>query len=216
MTSPLPNFPVHNASPPAGSMNMTLTATATFDSQVIANWNASTGAVHHYELERRQSINEPFTLLLPYTTSPSFTNTGLQYGTAYLYKVRAVNAAGSTFGYSNVDLATVIYFTDDPLIVGTTSLKAQHVAELRQAVNAVRATAGLTAATWMDSTLVGTLIKAVHLQETRASLDQALNVLGLPVQPYTDSSLLGLPSKKLHIEEVRARVRCGSRAAINL
>jgi cytochrome c peroxidase len=207
LASPLPNFPVHNASPPAGSMNMTLTATATFGSQVIATWNASSGAVHHYELERRHSINKPFTLLLPYTTSPSFINTGLQYGTAYLYRVRAVNAAGNTIGYSNVDLATVIYFTDDPLILNATPIKAQHFTELRQAVTAVRATAGLTAYTWTDATLAGALIKAVHLQEPRTNLDQALNLLGLPVQPYTDNSLAGVPIKKVHIEELRTRVR---------
>jgi cytochrome c peroxidase len=207
MVSPLPNFPVHNASPPAGPMNMTLTATATFDSQVIATWNAPTGPIHHYELERRQSINEPFTLLLPYANSPSFINTGLQYGTAYLYRVRAVDAAGNTIGYSNMDLATVIYFMDDPLIAGTTYIKAQHITELRQAIDAVRATAGLQAFAWTDSTLTGTWIKATHVQEPRTGLDQALNALGLPIQPYTDSSLVGLPVKKVHIEELRARVK---------
>jgi hypothetical protein len=52
-----------------------------------------------------------------------------------------------------------ITFTDDPLTTGVTTVKAQHLQELRQAVNAVRGVAGLTAATWTDASLTSVVIK---------------------------------------------------------
>ena len=56
-----------------------------------------------------------------------------------LYRVRGVDANNNVSAYSNVDLATTILFTNDPLIAGVTVVKAQHFTELRSAVNAVRA-----------------------------------------------------------------------------
>jgi hypothetical protein len=77
---------------------------------------------------------------------------------------------------------------------------------LRQAVDAVRAAANLSAVTWTDTPLTNVIIKAVHVQELRTNLDQALNALALPVNGYTDPSLSGLAIKKIHIDELRQRV----------
>ena len=207
LATPLPNFPVGNAGAPTGPMNMTLTATAVSNAQALITWTPAGSTVHHYQVERSRSINEPYTLLLPYLTAPNLTDSGVSNNTAYLYRVRAFDAAGNPIGVSNRDLATIIVFTDDPLIAGLTFIKAQHLVEVRQAVNAVRATAALTPSGWTDATLGGMSIKAAHVQEPRTSLDQALSALGLPVAPYTDSSLVGLPVKKVHVEELRGRVK---------
>ena len=125
----------------------------------------------------------------------------------YLYRVRAVNSIGNFSAPSNIDLATAITFSDDPLAAGSTPVRAQHLTELRQAVNAVRATANLSAASWTDSSPLGAVIKAIHIQELRTSLDEALNVLGLTAGQYTDSSLSGIAIKKVHIDEIRQRVK---------
>ncbi len=74
-------------------------------------------------------------------------------------------------------------------------------------MNAVRATAGLGAATWTDASAQGVAIKAVHLQELRTNVDQALSTLGFATQPYTDPNLIGIGVKKTHIEELRQRVK---------
>jgi hypothetical protein len=108
--------------------------------------------------------------------------------------------------FSNVDLATTIVFTDDPLVVGSTRAKAVHLTELRQAVDAVRAAAGLSAGTYTDTISAGvTRIKAIHISEIRSQLDAALIALGLGAPTYTDATLTAGVSvvKKAHVQEPR-------------
>lgn len=197
-----------------GTGNTTLTApsnlvaTATSATQVALSWTASTnGTVDHYRVERSTSLGAPFIPVQASPTGTSFTDTTATSGVAYLYRVCAVDASSNLSQYSNTDLATTIIFTDDPLTSGVTVIKAQHLTELRQAVNAVRATAGLGAATWTDASAQGVAIKAVHLQELRTNVDQALSTLGFATQPYTDPNLIGIGVKKTHIEELRQRVK---------
>ena len=98
-------------------------------------------------------------------------------------------------------------FTDDPLTAGT-PIKAVHITELRTAVNQARALAGLTAATWTDSSLTGVVIKAVHITELRSSLAPARQALGFSVATYTDPTLTAgsTPVKAVHIQELRQKV----------
>ncbi len=118
--------------------------------------------------------------------------------------------SGSTLTKSNAFAYLPTVFTDNTLVAGVTMSKAQHVIELRQAVDALRAVAGLAPATWTDASLVSTstIIKAVHIQELRSYLEQAAGLLGYPSQSYTDPSLtVGNLIKRLHIEELRQRLR---------
>jgi hypothetical protein len=185
-----------------------LSATTISGAQINLSWTVASGAVDHYQVERSQSLNGPFTMLSPNPTSPSFIDNTVTSGTAYLYRVKAVDASGNASIYSNLDLATAINFTDDPLLANTTVVKAQHLIELRQAINAVRALAGLPASSWTDPSPQGAFIKKVHIEELRASLDQALAALGLPVQPYTDPTLTTRTFiKKVHFHELRERVK---------
>ena len=124
---------------------------------------------------------------------------------AYLYKVRAINAGGSAD--SAPDLATTVIFTDDPLVAGSTIIKAVHLAELRTAVNAVRALAGLAAATFTDAATPGVIVKAVHINELRTDLDQAMSALGFPTGGYTDTLTAGVVIKAIHFQEIRNRVK---------
>ncbi len=111
--------------------------------------------------------------------------------------------------YSNRDLATTILFTDDSLVAGVTKVRAVHFSEMRQAVDAVRKSAGLAAATWTNSNLAGILLKVVHVQEMRNSLNPALAALGFPTPSYTDSTLtIGVTRiRKVHLDELRQRVK---------
>jgi hypothetical protein len=101
-------------------------------------------------------------------------------------------------------------FTDNTLVAGVTTAKAQHIIELRQAVDALRAVAGLGPAAWTDPALSPFIsaIKAVHIMELRSYLEDAAGRLGYPAGTYTDPSLsAGSVIKRLHIEELRQRIR---------
>jgi len=174
-------------------------------SRIDLTWIAAPNA-HHYQVERAPNLGGTFTVLNSNVTTTSFTDNTVTSVNAYLYRVRTADAIGNLSPPGSIDVATAITFTDNPLTAGTTLIKAQHVSELRQAVNAVRAAANLAAATWTDSSLASLQIKAVHVQELRTNLDQALTALGLATSSYTDTSLSGVVIKKLHIDEVRQRV----------
>ena len=78
------------------------------------------------------------------------------------------------------NLVTTIAFSDDPLVARVSVIRSVHLAELRAAVNAVRALAGLSAAAFTDSTIV----RAVQITELRTALDAALSALKVdPNQP---------------------------------
>lgn len=189
----------------------TFVAVATGATQVTLTWTASTDnvGVSRYEVERK-SNNGPYVVISSPTTNND-TDNGVSANTTYLYRVRAFDAAGNPSVYSNIDLATTLLFTDNPLVASAagTFVKAAHLTELRQAVNAVRVAAGLAAVTWTDPTLSGIFIKAVHLQELRNNLNPALTTLGFTAPTYTDPTLTAGSTviKKAHIEELRHAVK---------
>lgn len=198
------------ASPP--SPGNTLIATAQSTTSVVLNW-APTGA-DHYEVQRKQNISSAWVTLGPNPGSNTFTDFGAVANTAYLYQVRSVDATSACpSAYSNVDLATTVLFTDDPLVAQVTQIKAVHVTQLRIAVNAVRATANLAAAIWTDDPLQSqiTVVKAAHIEQLRTKLDEAGPILGFTTGGYTDSQLAtgasGPNVKKVHIDELRQRVK---------
>jgi hypothetical protein len=174
--------------------------------QVSTSWTATPGA-HHYEVERTTSIATNYTTVNSNVTSTSFTDNTVTSVTAYLYRVRAVDAAGNVSPYSNTDLATAISFVDDTLQVGSTTIKADHVTQLRQAVNAVRAvTTSLGQVSWAEGISPGVSIMADHIQELRTKLDEARSALGLSPCAYTDASI-GQLIQKVHIDQLRQCVK---------
>ena len=184
----------------------TLVANTFSSSRIDLTWAAAPNA-HHYQVERAPNLGATFSVVNSNVTTTTYSDTTVTSINAYLYRVRSADAVGNLSPPSTIDVSTAISFTDDPLSVDTTIIKAQHVTELRQAVNAVRAAANLTAATWTDSSLTNVTIKAVHIQELRTNLDQALTALGLSTSAYTDASLAGVAIKKVHVDEIRQRVK---------
>jgi hypothetical protein len=175
-------------------------------SRIDLTWSAAPNA-HHYQVERAPNLGGTFSVVNANVATTTYSDTTVTSVNAYLYRVRSADAVGNLSPPSSIDVATAISFTDNPITQGTTLIKAQHVTELRQAVNAVRATANLTAATWTDTSLTNVTIKAVHIQELRTNLDQALTALGLATSAYTDPSLTGVLIKKVHVDEIRQRVK---------
>jgi hypothetical protein len=178
-----------------------VSATATSSTQVQVTWSAVTGATS-YEIYRR---NPGGSFSLRGTSLTTSYPDAASASTSYLYRVRAVNLAGSSAD-SAADLATTVIFTDDPLTAGVL-VKAAHLSELRIAVNAVRAQASLGAATFTDAASPGVIVKATHITELRSALDTALSALGRTTGGWTDAALSGVRIKATHIQEIRNRVK---------
>lgn len=178
-----------------------LVATATSTTSISIAWSAAANATG-YQLER--SSNGGAFVLIASPTGTSYTDTSVASGTTYVYRVRATGSTGTLpSAYSNTDHATTIIFVDDPLIPGVTVIKAIHLTQLRQAVNAVRAAAGLSAASWTDPTPTGVRVRAVHITELRNALTPALTALG-KTATYTDPTLgPGTVVKAVHFQELR-------------
>lgn len=102
-----------------------------------------------------------------------------------------------------------VAFTDDPLIVGSTAIKAIHVVELRQAVDTLRARFGLGAFSWTDTLVAGSArIKATHLAELRTALSAVYAAAGRAAPTYTHASLIGAATAiaAVDVEELRAAI----------
>lgn len=121
-----------------------------------------------------------------------------------------VPISGNSYSRSNAFAYLPTVFSDDTILVGQTTAKAQHIIELRQAVDALRAVAGLAPAPWTDGALSSnsSMIKAIHIQELRTYLDDAATRLGYSTSPYADPGLSsGSVIRRLQIEELRQRIR---------
>ena len=194
---------------PSLGLAATGTAVSPTQGQVNAVWTPAPGqpGFHHYDVERSPN-GVSFAPIATNVTATTFTDNAVLAATTYWYRVRAFDVGNNLLAVSNVDPATTIAFTDVPLQAGLTVIKAEHVVQLRQAVNAVRASAGLSPVTWTDASLPGIAVKAVHLTELRNALDPALVAVGLAALPYTDPSLTPGVSviRRAHIEDIRQRV----------
>ncbi|MEK6322102.1 MAG: fibronectin type III domain-containing protein [Acidobacteriota bacterium] len=190
-------------SPPPSPGN-SLVATAQATTSVLLTWSASQGA-DHYEVERRANISDAWSPLSPNPTTNSFPDNGLVASTAYLYRVRAADAAGiCPSAYSNIDMATTIIFEGDPLQSQLTIIRAQNVTQLRQAVDAVRVTANIGAATWTNPL---DQVKAIHFSELRTKLNEALSLLALSQISNDPAIAQGLTVYATHLQAVRDKVK---------
>ncbi len=180
-----------------------LTASPLSMTSTTVSWVSSPGAASH--LLQRGTTAASFVTISTNATSP-YTDSNLTPTTTYLYRVQGINE-GQSSAFSNVDLTTTILFTDDPLSSGVTVARAVHVAELRQAVDAVRSAGNLPSGTYTDNPVTAgvTTIKAVHVSEIRTQLNAALVALGFSQLTFTDPTLTAgvTPVKAVHIQELR-------------
>lgn len=207
LTALLQFWKSQQAAVPSAPANFSATAAST--TTINLAWNASVGATGNTQYEiARASAGSPFaTLKTVATTTTSDTVTA---GNAYIYKVRAVDPNAGTSPYSLLDAATTIFFTDDPVVAAVTRIKSAHLTELRTAVNAIRAAAGLSPTSFTDPTVSpGSMIKAVHCQELRTALAQARTTIGLPGATFTDPTLTATTTnvRAIHLQELRTAVK---------
>jgi hypothetical protein len=180
----------------------TSSAGAPFSVAVV--WSAASGA-NSYELVRTPAFASAVT-----TTATSYADGAVVAGVSYIYKVRAVRTSSCSTQYSpfsNVDPATTLAFTPITL-TPPTAIAASHFVELRNAVNALRSTAGLAAATWSTGLASNSAIRAVYLTELRTALDSARAQLGLLAITYGEAITQNTTTiRKSHIDEIRGGVQ---------
>lgn len=191
-----------------------LRASATTSTTIHISWNAVAGAAW-YELQRSSNYDGENYGFVPVQSNLSQTATDDTVGSnaAYLYRVRAYDApypGGNASTPSNIDLATAITFSEDP-VQPSMLIRDFHILRLRDAVNYVRTTAGLGLFnTWTDpSTLAQVVIKKEHVQELRDKLGEAGNKLAFPQPSYTDSTINPHSTRvqAAHVQELRRLVK---------
>ena len=186
---------IHDAPPPVPSR---LQASPASTSQVSVSWDPSQGTAY-YEVARMSNGGALQVIATAY--NPWYSDS-VSPSTAYVYRVRAV-AAGGASAFSNPDLAGTFAFADEPIVAGQTIIRLTHLTELRDAVNAVRATAGLPAQTWTAATIV----RADHVRELRTALTEALNTLTLPLPSFSNVIQEGGTIRAIDFQELRNAVR---------
>jgi hypothetical protein len=176
-------------------------AVATGTQLVDVRWNAVASATH-YEVWR--SFDGGAYAFIGSPALPAITDESVIAGKAYLYRVRAVNAM-QTSPFSSVDAATMIVFTDEPVVAQSTRVKAVHITQLRTAVNAMRASASLPPLTADPTIGSGLVIRAQHITAIRTGLSEARSAIGMPALSYTDGTLTTI--KAIHVQELRNGVK---------
>lgn len=164
------------------------------------------GTVSHYLIERKSSDG---VVQLTGTAAATFTDFAPPANKVYRYRVQAVFTSGVTSDYSNPDLGATVIFEDDPIISGTTMIRAQHINQLRHAVNDAHVMAGLGSITWsVAAPATGSEIKAEHVDDLWTRLRSARSTLGLPLLSSMKTvSVKGEIVRASHITDLRDAVR---------
>lgn len=194
-------FTYAGSGPPSAPTGVVATATST--SQVSVSWNV-VAAADHYEVYRRAAGGS--FIWIGTTTAAVFPDNGRASDTSYLYMVRAASSANELSTDSNVDVATTTIFID-PSLSSAVTVKAVHLSQLRTAILAMRALAGVGAASFTDSAIAGTPVKALHITEMRAALDAARLALSLSAQSYGNTVAGAAPVRAQDFSELRSGVQ---------
>ncbi len=190
--------------------------------QVNLSWAApASGTVDYYEIGRKGLVGDQFAVVGSTQGAVTGFADAATADTAYLYAVRAVFSGGGRSDYSNMDLATTVIFTDDPLVGSSdphppaaTPIMARHLTELRRAVSAVHLLAGLGAVTaWTYPDPVSTPVsqrRPVYLEDVkdlRDHLSEALLALGITPPSYDGISRGVTKVQAAHFQQLRDVVK---------
>jgi subtilisin family serine protease len=182
-----------------------VTATRSGTGSIAVSWAASPSdvGIAGYRIERVPG-NQTF---MTSGTGTSFDDAnGLTPGSAYFYRVIAVDTQNAVSAPSAYDVATLVQFADDPVTPGLTGIRGAHVSELRRAIDAVRHAAGL-AQTWTDYTPPTGVLRASQFLELRDRLNEGRAAMSLPAVQLTDPVAAGALVRARTVKELRDGVK---------
>jgi hypothetical protein len=196
--------------PPAPSAFVARPAAST---SVLLEW-AFGGTADQFEIERFipgsgtvQGGSYESVATIDGGSARSYLHSGLPTGKAYVYRVRAVMSDGSRSDPSLPDLTIARLFTDDPLIPRKTEFAAVHVAELRAAVDAVRALApAIGAGSYTTTADRGWPITWATIEDLRNALNGGRSTIGLPLASFTSRPSDGI-IRGVYVSELRGNVQ---------
>ncbi|HEU4391518.1 MAG TPA: hypothetical protein VFV34_27255 [Blastocatellia bacterium] len=207
-------------SPPTGLEATAQLAQSIWSVNLI--WNATINT-HHYVVQRSENVTNPSgwqTVGTPTTNGTvgnPFPDGGRTANTTYVYQVFASeDAAGNCLSAaSSRDIATTINYSE-AISTGVT-IRANHLLELRTAVNAVRTAAGFSPPfDWPDASSPGVTVTPAsggqilwqQVQKLRNRLNEARTAIGLQPQSFSNQPLTaGTKVFANHILELRQGVQ---------
>jgi len=115
------------------------------------------------------------------------------------------NGSGSIIEWVRNPYVTSQAFTDDPLTVFATIIKAIHILELRGRIDALRVTYGFPPFNWADPALAaGSRIRWHHIIDLRQALYPIYAAVGFVQPAYTDPDLqVGMVVRAAHVQQIR-------------
>jgi hypothetical protein len=191
------SFTTRIASPGAFGKSTPANGVSGLSMSPTLTWGASTGATSYeycYDTSDDNACGATWTSV----AGTSADLTGLVVDTTYYWQVRARSSlgtaeadAGAAWWSLTTRARLTQPFTDDPLLARVTPVRAVHLTELRQRIDALRSSHGLLAYVWTDSSLVAgvTPVRSVHVMELRAALAAVYVAASRPVPVYTDSAI---------------------------
>lgn len=174
-----------------------VSAKATSATRILISWGAVSEAVQY--LVFRRGSPEPVGAVSGGVTQ--FADSVSPDG-AYAYHVVAVNASGEMSPDSAEDPATTFIFADDPIVPGSTNVRAIHVSQLRAAIEALRLVAGLGPHSYSSAPAGGT-IRSQPVVELRSAINQARAALSLPAFAFSDEIQPGALIRAVHFQQLR-------------
>jgi flagellar hook assembly protein FlgD len=199
LASAQPRVRVNALTPP------TLVTTTLSTTSVNLRWSAVPGATE-YDVYRRAN-GSALVAIATVAANTNFFNNAVTANTTYYYQVVARSSSESVAG--NVDIATTVAFTDDP-ITATTFVRAAHIDELRTAANYARKSAPpLAPATWTNATLAGRIIVTEDIEEVRAAINGARSTANMASFTFSDVPLVKTSTaiRKAHLKELRQALK---------
>jgi flagellar hook assembly protein FlgD len=167
-------------------------------------WVSVDGAT---QFDVRRTSAYPNWTVLTRTASLSFGQV-VASNTVAIYQVVPLNANGAPVGSpSNVAIVST-YAYAETLAANSTTVAAAHVLELRTAIAAIRAAAGVSAFTWTVPALAPNYdVTAADITDLRTAFNGAVSNLGLVSPSYEDPALTGLDIRRVHVQQLRDLAR---------
>lgn len=201
------------AAPPSFSA-----ATQDSNSRVVRlQWTAVAGATG-YRMDRAACANCGWSTIgpIPFTgTTYDFTAEATASPAAWLYRVVALgNGVQSQPSATDYAVTANVLFAE-AIVANETLIRGSHVQELRRAIDALRAAAGLGPYTtpvyangWPDYNAPTGFVYAAHVTAMRNALSEAVQVLkGAPLGYPGDAPAIGQPIYAYHLTQFRAGVQ---------
>jgi len=200
---------INSASPVAPQLTAHRNASNPF--AIDLNWTPALNVVlMRYVINRGSSVSNITPL---YAAGPGTTLTDVPLPSGiktWLYNISVDTTSPPTSPpvnmTSNIDYATTVQFHDMP-VTASTPIRAQHITELRQAIDSILVAGGNSAASWTDPSLNGVVIKHEHIAEMRSNLATAVAPFSFGLTPYTYSIFSGQAIHAADINQLRDNIK---------